>query len=61
MPATRAGPSLLASLLLRAPLTQVWAQDPGTWRVGLGWLLGPLLGVCQDGLGWSSWRLEIKG
>ena len=62
-PVTSAGPSLLDSLLLghKGTAHTVWAQDPGTRGVGLRWLLGPWLGVCQDGLGWSSQRLEIKG
>ena len=48
MPATRAGPSLLASLLLGHKGTAHPGAGSGTGDggVGLGWLLGPWLGVC---------------
>lgn len=51
VPAAHAGPSLLASPLLghKGNAHPGAGSGPGDVGVGLGWLLGPWLGVCQDG------------
>lgn len=56
------GPSLLASLLLGHKGTAHTGVGSGPQGVGGGAGVAPgaLAGVCQDGLGWSSWRLEVK-